>query len=152
MRGERKYALDTNLFIGGLRFPESKTQLQAFHSAFAPFEYLSAVVSQELRAGTKRSSDLRILERNVLEPFERRGRVVTPSYDAWSQAGDVLRELSRAEGQPLASAKPLLNDILLALSCRESGVTLVTANLRDFRRIRRFVVFDFLPPWPAPRS
>lgn len=151
-RGERKYALDTNLFIAGLRQPEAKVQLQAFHSAFAPFEYLSAVVVQELRAGTKGGDDLRTLERHILEPFERRGRLVTPSYGAWRQAGDVLRDLSRTEGQPLASTRSLTNDVLLALSCREAGVTLVTENLRDFRRIRRLVVFEFVPPWPAPAS
>ncbi len=149
-RGERKYVLDTNLFIGGLRHPEAKAQLQAFHSAFAPFEYLSAVVVQELRAGTKGGEDLRTLERYILEPFERRGRVVTPSYSTWSQAGDVLRELVRTEGQTPASARSLANDVLLALSCREAGVTLVTENLRDFQRIRRLVPFEFVPPWPAP--
>lgn len=149
-RGERKYVLDTNLFIAGLRQAEAKAQLQAFHSAFAPFEYLSAVVVQELRAGTRGGEDLRVLERHVLQPFERRGRIVTPSYAAWSQAGDVLRELGRAEGAQTASARSLTNDILLALSCREAGVTLVTENLRDFRRIRRLVPFAFVPPWPAP--
>lgn len=147
-RGERKYVLDTNLFIAGLRHVEAKTQLQAFHSAFAPFEYLSAVVVQELRAGTQDGEDLRVLERHVLEPFERRGRVLTPSYAAWGQAGDVLRELGR-NGAPVGQARSFSNDVLLALSCREAGMTLVTENLRDFRRIRRLVAFAFLPPWPA---
>jgi predicted nucleic acid-binding protein len=35
------------------------------------------------------------------------------------------------------------NDVLLALSCREAGDTLVTDNLRDFERIGRFVSFEF---------
>lgn len=148
--GERKYVLDTNLFISGLRHAGAKAQLQAFHSAFAPFEYLSAVVVQELRMGTKGGEDLRVLQRQILEPFERRGRVITPSYAAWSLAGDVLRELGRMDGGQVANTRSWTNDILLALSCREAGVTLVTENVRDFRRIRRLVPFDFVPPWPAP--
>ncbi len=149
-RRERKFALGTNLFISGLRQAEAKAQLQAFHSAFAPFEYLSAVVGHELRAGTRSRDDLRLLERHILEPFERRGRVLTPSYAAWCEAGDVLRELTRTESGNPGSLRSLANDVLLALSCREAGVTLVTANLRDFRRIRRLVPFEFVPPWPTP--
>lgn len=149
-RSERKFVLDTNLFISGLRQAEAKARLQAFHSAFAPFEYLSAVVVHELRAGTKGGEDLRSLERHILEPFERRGRVLTPSYPAWSEAGDVLRDLARAEGGSAGNVRSLANDVLLALSCREAGVTLVTENLRDFRRIRRLVPFEFVPPWPTP--
>ena len=39
--------------------------------------------------------------------------------------------------------------MLLAPSCRESGVVLVTANTRDFARIARLAAFDFVAPWPA---
>lgn len=49
--GRRKYALDTNLFVKAMRSAASAAQLGEFHAMFAPFEYLSAVVVQELRAG-----------------------------------------------------------------------------------------------------
>ena len=51
MRPERRYTVDTSLYIDALRTDEGKAGLTAFHSAFAPFELLSAVVVQELRAG-----------------------------------------------------------------------------------------------------
>jgi predicted nucleic acid-binding protein len=41
------------------------------------------------------------------------------------------------------------NDVLLALSCRESGCILVTDNQRDFQRIRASVGFEFTKPWPG---
>ena len=41
-------------------------RLQRFHRAFAPFEHLSLVVAQELRAGARRNQDRRVLERRVL--------------------------------------------------------------------------------------
>jgi predicted nucleic acid-binding protein len=91
-----------------------------------------------------------MLERHVLEIFERVGRVVTPSARAWQKSGDVLCDMARREGLEVARvSKTLGNDILLALSCRESGCVLVTDNARDFQRIRRFVDFEFVRPWPA---
>jgi predicted nucleic acid-binding protein len=63
----------------------------------------------------------------------------------------VLAELVRRDGLELARAsKALGNDILLALSCREAGLVLITDNQRDFVRIARIVRFRFTSPWPTP--
>jgi len=150
---ERKFLLDTNLFIQGFRDPEANAGLQRFHQLFAPFEYLSAVVAQELRAGARSHNDRRLLERHVLSLYRRRGRLVTPSAQAWEDSGDVLAELRRSEGLDLSQlSKAFGNDVLLALTCREGGIVLVTDNQRDFERIARVVPFDFVKPWPAPAS
>lgn len=147
---ERKYTLDTNLFIQALRDSATNAELIQFHAAFAPFEYLHAVVVQELRAGVKPGRNLRMLERHILSPFIRRGRLITPSFAAWKRSGDMLRDLARREGLNLRSiSKSFGNDILLAASCREVGITLVTDNLGDFRRISRVLPFQFLDPWPT---
>jgi len=148
---ERRYVLDTNLFIRGFRDPGANLELQRFHYLFAPFEYLSVVVAQELRAGARSGEDRRALERNVLDLFARRGRLLTPSAQAWQESGDVLAELVRREHLDLARvSKAFGNDVLLALSCREAGVVLVTDNRRDFERIARVEPFDFVDPWPVP--
>jgi predicted nucleic acid-binding protein len=141
---ERKYVLDTSLFIRAFRDPEANTALQRFHQLFAPFEYLSAVVAQELRAGARTTAARRKLERHVLELYIRRGRMITPSAQAWSDSGDLLGALARV-------SKGFGNDVLLALSCREAGVVLVTENARDFARIAHVVPFSFVEPWPVPR-
>ena len=147
----RKYTLDTNLFIEALRDPSANASLVQFHSDFAPFEYLHAVVVQELQAGVKTDRGQRLLERHILDPFRRRNRLITPSFEVWKRSGDVLRELSRRGGVDSGSVrKSFGNDILLAASCREAGVTLVTDNLRDFRRIQSVLQFEFLGPWPSP--
>jgi predicted nucleic acid-binding protein len=150
----RKYVLDTQLFIDAFRDPAANDALQRFHASFAPFEYLSAVVAQELRAGVTGARERQSLERHVLEVFARVNRIITPSVDAWHRSGDLLADMAREEGLEVArTSKAFGNDILLALSCREAGCVLVTANERDFQRIRRFVPFDFVKPWPgqAPR-
>jgi hypothetical protein len=46
-----RYALDTNLFIRGYRDRAGADQLKHFQAVFAPYEFLSAVVVQELRSG-----------------------------------------------------------------------------------------------------
>lgn len=149
---ERKYVLDTNLFLQAFRDAGANAELQRFHQVFAPFEFLSAVVAQELRAGARSAPARRLLERHVLDPFVRRARVVTPSGRAWHESGDLLAELAVGEGLDVSRvSKAFGNDILLALSCREAGVVLVTDNHRDFERIQRRVRFGFVGPWPLPR-
>jgi predicted nucleic acid-binding protein len=149
-RRPRKYVLDTQIFINAFRDPAANEALQRFHRAFSTFEYLSVIVAQELRAGVKQPADRKALERNVLRVFERASRVIAPSPGAWHRSGDLLAEMAQREGLELASvSKAFANDILLALSCREAGCVLVTENDRDFSRIRRFVSFDYVTPWPG---
>lgn len=146
----RKYTLDTNLFIRAFRDPDAQAALARFHAAFAPFEYLSVVVAQELRAGLRRPADRVRLERGLLGPFERSGRVVTPSRQAWHDSGDVLATLAAQAGlEPGRVSKAFGNDVLLGLSCREAGITLVTDNIRDFARISRVIPIPFTAPWPT---
>lgn len=150
MRRPRKYVVDTQLFINAFRQRDAADALEQFHSSFAPFEYLSVVVAQELRAGVRREADLKALENNVLAIFERAGRVITPSAEAWHRSGDVLAAMAMREGMELARlTKAFSNDVLLALSCRESGCVLITDNVRDFARIRRFTAFEYVAPWPS---
>jgi predicted nucleic acid-binding protein len=152
-RSGRRYVLDTNLFIRAFRDPAANAELQRFHQVFAPFELLSAVVAQELRAGARSTPSRRLLERHVLDPFVRRDRVVTPSTRAWHESGDLLAGMAVDEGLDVSRvSKAFGNDVLLALSCREAGVVLVTDNDRDFERIRRRVRFAFVGPWPSPRG
>jgi predicted nucleic acid-binding protein len=147
---ERKYVLDTNLFIHAFREPRANAELQRFHQAFAPFEYLSVIVAQELRAGIRARGDRQRLERSVLDVYRRRGRLIAPSPQVWEDSGDVLSELGQRDGLDVARvSKAFGNDILLALSCRESGLVLVTDNRRDFDRIARVREFDFVQPWPG---
>ena len=149
-RRARKYVLDTQLFINAFRDPVANEALQRFHRAFSPFEHFSVIVAQELRAGVRQPSDRKALERNVLRVFERAGRTITPSPETWHRSGDLLSEMAKQEGLEVARvSKAFANDILLALSCRESGCVLVTENDRDFSRIRRFTPFEYMRPWPA---
>ena len=149
-RRSPKYVLDTQLFIEAFRNRTANEILQQFHRAFAPFEYLSVIVAQELRSGVQRRQDRKALEQHVVNVFQRANRTIAPSAAAWHKSGDLLAEMARKEGLEIARvSKAFANDVLLALSCREAGCVLLTDNDRDFQRIRRFVEFDFMKPWPA---
>ncbi len=145
---QRRYTVDTNLYVDALRTEHGRAALSAFHAAYAPFEHLSAVVAQELRAGVRGAAAAK-LDTAILAPFERRGRLVTPSYDAWNETGRVLADLVPRNGWNAVS-RSFVNDVLLAMSCRESGIVLVTKNVGDCARIASVRSFDFVAPWPMP--
>ena len=146
----RKYALDSNCYIDAARDPGARADLEAFTFREAPRLYLSAVVAAELRAGCRSSRDRRQLEEHVLAPFVRRGRVLTPSGAAWDALGLTLSQL-RAEGRLDLTNVPrgFVFDVLIAFSCREAGVVLVTRNARDMERIRSVFQFEFVAPFPS---
>ena len=71
-----------------------------------------------------------------MEPFERAGRIVTPSHANWKDAG-TLPAAVLAQRKDLRSKLPtLVNDCLLALSARTLGATLYTRNREDFLLIK----------------
>ena len=149
---ERKYTLDTNVFIESFRDSTKTEAIQRFHRVFGPFEFLSSVVIHELRAGAQDRKARRALERHIVGPFDRRGRVFTPTAVTWEKAGDVLAAVRREEGMDLKRARRSFgNDVLLAVSCREAGIILVTQNTRDFERIARYSQFTFIQPWPETK-
>jgi predicted nucleic acid-binding protein len=145
----RKFVLDTNCFISAARNDEAAVSLEAFVQLAAPGLYLSSVVAAELRAGTKSTRDLRKLEKDVLKPYAKRSRIVTPTSAAWEALGQTLAWLVKHEGIALRTTpKSFLFDILLAYSCREVGAVLISSNERDFQRIRQVFSFESLLPYP----
>ena len=149
-RPVRKYALDSNCYIDATREPVARDALEAFTAREAPRLYLSAVVAAELRAGCRSSRDRRQLEDHVLAPFVRRGRILTPSRAAWDALGLTLSQLREEGALQLASMpRGFAFDVLIAFSCREAGVVLVTRNTRDMERIRSVFRFEFVAPFPT---
>src|SRR6267154_4754755 len=145
----QKYVLDTNLYIDAIRHPVEGAALDVFLERNAPYIYMSAVVMQELRAGAITDASARALDKGIFEVFERRGRVAGPSVLSFKECGRILAALFRQDGVPFKERpRSLVNDILLAITCRENGITLVTAD-GDFQMIRPHLRgFAYLPPWP----
>ena len=146
----RKFVLDTNLYIDAIRDPGKEAAMDAFLERNAPVTYMSAVVMQELRAGAITDASARALDKGIFDVFERRGRVVGPSVIAFKECGRILAVLFRQDGVAFKDRpRSLVNDILIALTCRENGMTLLTGDV-DFKNIRRFIRgFSFGTPWPV---
>lgn len=149
MRSVRKYALDTNCYIDASRDPVALAALHGFAGRAAPALYLSSVVAAELRGGTRSARERKVLEARVLGPFTRHNRMLTPTAAAWDALGRTLATLRDREGLQLSQVpRSFAFDVLLAYSCREQGVVLVTGNTRDMIRIRRVFTFEYVAPYP----
>jgi predicted nucleic acid-binding protein len=135
----RRIVIDTNIYIDWLnagRYEHVLFQREAV-------KYLSSIVQMELRAGAFSLRDRRLM-RSLEAAFEKAGRIVAPSRAVFGEAGDVLRRLQVERGYRLAASHSIVGDVLIALSARSIGATVVTQNERDYsaiRAIRRFRLF-----------
>ena len=150
--GPRKFVLDTNCFVDASRTEAEAKAFSEFCAWAAPGLYLSTVVAAELRAGAGGAKDRRMLERQVLAPYIRRGRLLTPSAAAWEALGTTLAEFVKEDGLVLRDVRrSFVFDILIARSCRDLGATLVSRNSADLSRIANVFSFDFVAPYPTRR-
>jgi predicted nucleic acid-binding protein len=69
--------------------------------------------------------------------YSARDRVIVPSHAAYVEGGRVLAALGAREGVDISRAGSLVGDVLIATSCREATVRLVTENVRDFAAVQR---------------
>jgi predicted nucleic acid-binding protein len=148
-----KYALDTNIFIDAFRDRTAEAALLAFLERALPVTFMSAVVMQELAAGVRTHEQAREIARSVFNPFERRGRVFAPTTAAFVNSGRLLAAVAEREGWEAIYDNPsLLNDALLASSCRERGITLITKDADFDRFLPVLRGWRYARPWPTLRT
>lgn len=108
--------------------------------------FMSAVVIQELTAGAKEAAEVREFEQ-FRKHYEALDRLLVPTGEDWWLAGKVLNSLHRGlrshkRGHITAISKGeqqrILRDVLIALTARRAGATVVTENVSDFEKIRNF--------------
>lgn len=145
----RRYALDTNLYVRAFRSGEFSAEIATFYESFAPSCFLSSVVLHELVVGGQDREKIRSAREKIARPFQRTGRIFTPSHRAWDAAAEALALLAM-EGTLDRSrvSRSFVHDALIGASCREAGITLVTDNQNDFERLRTVLHFEFVEPWP----
>jgi len=136
-----KYLLDTNVYLDASRSELRREQFRATFFPLLPATYLSAVVAYELmvNAVDRRS---RAKVEDFTRPLEQAGRVVTPTFDDWTEAATVVTAIEFRDRGWRSKLPALLNDILIALSARRVGATVLTRNRDDFLLIRRHTGFS----------
>ena len=132
----RRLVIDTNVYIDWLNKGRHEDVLFQRDAV----KYLSAVVLMELRAGAVLRADRRRVRR-LETAFERAGRILAPSKALFAEAGDTLRRLQIEAGYNIGGSHWVANDVLIALSARSIGATVVTQNERDYRAIERIRSF-----------
>ena len=135
---------DTSIYITALRLrPEAALGLRRI-AAGGPV-WLSSVVLEELYAGASTRSR-HIVER-LERDFHRAGRILVPSFTDWTQTGKVLALLGAKYDYEQIGRGRLTNDSLIAMSAGRLGITVITANARDFAKLSEFRPF----PWRVER-
>jgi len=136
-----KYLLDTNVYLGASRSEETRTRFRKAFFPLLPATFLSAVVAYELFVNA-RDARTQTLVREFIRPMEQTGRVVSPAFDDWIQASEVVTAIEQKDRRWRSKLPGLLNDILIALCARRIGATLLTYNRDDFLLIRRHKDFS----------
>lgn len=129
---------DTSIYISALRAGEEGGRALGLWAEDASV-WLSAVVLEELYAGAG-ARDRRAVER-LEYGFDRAGRLLVPTLSDWVEAGKALARLGAEYGYEQIGRARLINDTLIAASAGRNGITLITANRRDFERLREFTFF-----------
>jgi predicted nucleic acid-binding protein len=130
---------DTSVYVSALRRGDTGPAVAKFVAENDV--WLSAVVLEELYAGT-RERDLHAVEL-IEHQFDKESRILLPELDDWIQAGKILSRLAAKYDYETIGRSRLTNDALMAMSAARAGVTVVTANVRDFRRLAEFRAFSW---------
>jgi predicted nucleic acid-binding protein len=99
------------------------------------------VVLEELYAGVK-PHDSRIVAR-LERDFDRAGRILVPNLSDWTLTGKLLARLAAKFDYERIGQACVTNDALMAMSAARRGITLVTANERDFALLAQIRPFQW---------
>jgi tRNA(fMet)-specific endonuclease VapC len=130
-----RYMLDTHIISDLIRNPQGKAAKRIARAGEHNI-CTSIIVAAELRYGCVKSGSKRLLK--AIEDLLGEIDVLPFDVPADAQYGSIRSELEAAE-KPIGS-----NDLLIAAHARTTGVTLVTANLKEFKRIDGLNVENWL--------
>jgi len=129
---------DSSIYITALRIGDDAALSLRRIAAGEPI-WLSAVVLEELYAGVT-LRNRQAVER-LEHDFDRARRILVPNLGDWTQTGNVLARLTAKYNYEQIGKGRLTNDALIAMSAGRMGITVVTANSRDFSKLAEFRPF-----------
>ena len=90
----------------------------------------------ELRRGARTPLELRFVAE-----LARKVMVLTPSERHWLESAEILSRMRGEKRYDSNKLRELAFDVLIALSARDIGATLITCNRGDFAEIRKYTLF-----------
>lgn len=141
-RVPRKSLYDTSVYIRAIRNRAYYGQILPHFARALPTTYVCAVVAQELKAGCRTpAAEERVAA--FLRPFQRTGRLITPTFADWEETGELLARILKEQPGLKDKLPRLVNDILIALCGRRLGAVVYTANEDDFALVQTYKRFRF---------
>jgi predicted nucleic acid-binding protein len=131
---------DSSIYITALRRGGDAALALRRFATDAPL-WLSSVVLEELYAGAG-ERDRYAVER-LERDFDRARRILVPNLNDWTQTGRVLARLAAKYHYEQIGQGRLTNDALIAMSAGRLGITVMTANERDFCKLTEFRPFQW---------
>jgi predicted nucleic acid-binding protein len=83
-------------------------------------------------------------EQKLIEQIKKNFTVITVTERQWYIAGNVMLKLRRDKKIDPLRIRNLLADILIAVSIRDIGATLITKNDKDFKLIKEVIDFKYI--------
>jgi len=128
-----KFAVfDTSVYIDNFRTGRFTFRIR--HAPIIP--RCSSVVLHELLRGAKTR-----IERRFVQDLLKNCQVLVPTAQHWIEAAEVLSAIRSREHYDAHKIRELAYDVLIALSARSIGATVITCNESDFQTIRRHMPF-----------
>lgn len=125
-----KVVLDTNVLIDFLRAGMHPEWVVGGHGTVVRF--ISAIALLELRLGADTPKRKKTVDR--IQHAFRAGRTLGLTPSTLDHAGRLFRAM-HGNASGLSDRLGPMNDVLIALTAREIGATVITGNVLEFRRI-----------------
>ncbi|MEW5746369.1 MAG: type II toxin-antitoxin system VapC family toxin [Nitrospirota bacterium] len=131
--GSKIYLFDTSIFIDHLRTNKYSSHFQNLHGIIRS----SSVVLSELARGATKEA-----ERDFVRTLAKNHLILTPTEKNWLESGELLSKMYKDNGFTPEKLRDLHFDVLIALTARNHGATIVTSNRADFELIKAYKSFD----------
>ena len=125
----RLIIFDTSVFIDHLRTAKHANRIMAVSGLIRN----SAVVLSELLRGATKAN-----EQVFIKNLAKNHPILTPTEKTWIDSGEVLGNVQRDKGFSPEKLRDLHFDVLIALSARNFGATVITSNRGDFELIKKY--------------
>jgi predicted nucleic acid-binding protein len=125
---------DTSVLIDHLRTNKYRDSFQQLQAVIRN----SAVVLAELLRGATKKEELALVMN-----LAKNHPVLTPTEKNWIDSGKILFKINKDKGFLATKLRDLHFDILIALTARNYGATVITSDRTDFELIRKYTDFKF---------
>ncbi len=133
----RIIVFDTSVFIDHLR---TNKYIEHFQNVHGLIRNSSVVLSELARGATK------AVEKDFVSTLAKNHPLLTPTEKNWLESGEILSEIYKDKGFSPEKLRDLHFDVLIALTARNHGATIITSNKTDFELLKEYKDF-YLEIW-----